>query len=229
MEDRTVSSRVPGRRRTPPLAPLLLVLSLPAWGQAAAEEFRFLRLNRAYVSFLPEMAPVELGGVTIRLTSPEHALSLHNHRAVVRPDGSGNHRTTLEIELSGRGVIAADILLGKVEGHVQDEVEVPSQTLLLHGHIDILSLDGGYLITPLSIDEDEVTVEIRSGLGVRLSFICRQLPLILVKMDCGALEEAVSRVRIPLDLVGETYLLRHDELSDAEREALDAYLSPPLH
>lgn len=201
--------------------------SVTARGQQdgdGSETFQFDRLNRSYEGFVQALLPIELGVAVVDLSSPEHVLTVHRHLATLEPAGNGQHHATLDLEFEGRGTIEAEIAIGHIRSHLDDELVVPRQRLKLEGRIELARTEQGYLITTRELDDD-VEVEIESRLAGQLFSLCHQLVLVLVTMDCQALENALSRVRAPLPAAGESYLLPDEELSDDDRRTLDAYLT----
>ncbi len=201
-----------------PGPPALSAVS-PATG-AEVREFRFERLDRTYEAFITDLAPVEIGAAHVELSSPEHSLTLVRHLARLESLGMGEFLIDLEVRFAGAGTLEADVTLGRIESHLSDRLAVPVQTLQLSGRVHIAAGTEGYLITTRELPA-EVTVHIESALAQRLFGICHQMVLVLVNLDCVDLEEALTRVRVPLPPAGETYLLGYDELTDPERLALD--------
>lgn len=202
----------------------LLVLGLLPRHHAGAESFEFHRLNRIYQAFLSELVPIDLGTVHVDLRTPAHSLTLVRHRALLQPAGDGEFTLDLEFRLSGWGRIDADVTMGKISSRLTDELAVPVQSVRLFSRVSILPTADGYAITTRVVQQ-EVLVQIESKLASRLFGLCRPMALVLVGLDCPALEQALTRVRVPLPAPGETYLLPYAEVDAAERARFDAYLS----
>ncbi|HVR28951.1 MAG TPA: hypothetical protein VMS86_05395 [Thermoanaerobaculia bacterium] len=190
---------------------------------AFADEFEFSRLNRTYGQFVEDLAPVVLGPMEVTLRSPEHQLDLVGHRAVLEPAADGSHRVRVSIELSGRGKLDAVLRAAGLEGRLADDLELPLQTLELVGRIRLERHAGGYDITLVEAPAS-VEVQIESRLAGRLVPLCRQMALVLVRFDCAALDDSLSRVQVPIPGPGAEFLLPIDELTPEERRRLDAYL-----
>jgi len=202
-----------------------------AWAStvvATGEEvraFHFDRLNRTYTSFVQDLASIELGAVHIDLASPEHSMTLERHTVRLEPLGGGSYRAALEIDFHGGGLLEADLLIGAIDSHLSDELTIPQQGITLEGRIRIDSRSEGYEITLLEIDQKEVAVRIQSKLAGRIVPLCHQLALVLVRLGCDALEEALTIVRVAMPPAGEVYFLFREELTETEAELLDAFLA----
>ena len=201
----------------------LLLLCLSGARSAAAEEFQFERLNRVYDEFLTDLAPIEVGPAHVDLRSPKHSLTLVRHKATLSPAQAGAHKIAIEVRVAGRGLIEADVSLGAISTTIEDDLVVPAQTLRLEGTAAVAKSAEGYVITTLSMPA-ETQVRIESQLATRLFKICHQMVLVLVNLDCVDLQNALTRVRVPLPPAGESYLLGFEELTPAEQAALDGYL-----
>jgi hypothetical protein len=203
------------------MALALAVAALPA---SAAVEFEFSRLNRTYTQFVQDLAPVVLGPVEVTLRSPEHELVLTGHRALLVPLADGTHRIQVTIELSGSGTIDAVLKAAGLEGKLEDALALPHQTLQMSGIIRLDPHAQGYDVTLVEAPE-QVEVQIESRLAGRLVPMCRQMALVLVRFDCAALDDALSRVQVPIPKPPAEFLLPIGELTGEERQRLDAYVA----
>ena len=201
---------------------ICLLVALPAL--AGAEEFHFENLDRTYRGFVQELTPIEMGVVEILLRSPEHELTLESHLASLWPEGGIEHGVSLHVQFSGHGLLDADLKVGAVEGKFEDELTLPSQALVLEGRIAIEGDPDGWTITLLE-GPAEVEVQIQSRLASRIVPLCKQMALVLVRFDCGALEDALTRIQVPMPKPGAQFFLARDELTEGEAADLDAYLS----
>ena len=201
---------------------LLLASCLPVGAQQSS--FEFQKINRTYEAFIEELAPVVIGPATIALSSQDHSLTLASHKAVMTPlDARGEFRIDLSMKFSGRGVLDADVSMGAIKTQLSDNLAVPAQTLDLSGRVRITAGETGYTVTTLEMTP-EVEVRIDSGLAKRLFRICHQMVLVLVNLDCVALEQSLTNVKAPLPPPGESYLLPYEELTEQERRDFDAFL-----
>ena len=202
---------------------IVALLGVPA--AAAAEEFSFPRLNRAYGDLVPEFAPVTSGPLTLRLSSPRQSLTVREHRLTLAPLADGTHTARLELEILGKGWLVGDISAGALATRVQDELLVPPQKLDLAGRVRVERGAGGYTVTALE-SPARVEVAIRSRVATDLVSWCDRMAIVtLALFDCGGLDRSLSRVVVPLPPAGESYLLPDEELSPEERAALDRYLA----
>ncbi len=205
---------------------LAALLALPGGALPATEPgvFELSSLNRSYERLAPDIVPIEVGGITIRLSSPRHHLLLAKNRLVLRPRPDGTFDAALQLEFSGRGHLVADIDLSGTPTRIEDELTVPAQRRTLMARVRLIPSAEGYLVTPLEMPET-FDVEIDSRLGGRLVGLCQGIVILaLGGVDCDAFAGLVGVARIPLPAVGETYLVEKDRISEVERQLLDAYL-----
>ena len=210
------------------LAVASLVLALPAASAPAqdATEDRvvsFERLNRVYEGLIDDLTPVQIGPAEILLRSPEHSLTVSRHEATLRPGDDGVFETTLQLELAGSGRIDADITIGSLESRLSQELTVPRQTLHLEGAIKVRRSSEGYWITTVRMPE-AARVRIESELGTQLFSVCRQMALVLVSLDCDAIERAVTLIHAPLPEAGGEYLIAMEDTTAEERRDFDRFL-----
>jgi hypothetical protein len=199
------------------------VLALALAAPLAAADFQFSKLNRTYTQLVDALAPIVLGPVEVLLRSPEHRLDLVAHRAVLEPADDGTHTIRVEIDLSGMGMIDAVLRTAGLEGKLQDELTLPRQTLSMTGRIGLAPGPDGYVVTLIEAPE-QVEVRIESRLAGRLVPLCRQMALVLVRFDCVALEESLTRVQVPIPEAGTQFVLPAAEMTGEERDRFDTYL-----
>jgi len=77
------------------LLSLGLILSLPlripkTHAETRPEHFQFERLNKTYEKIAPKIKEVQIGPLFIRLSSPEHQLTLHSHGLEIQAMGGNN-------------------------------------------------------------------------------------------------------------------------------------------
>jgi hypothetical protein len=144
----------------------------------------------------------------------------------LEPRGDGSHTARLELELLGKGWLVGDIAAGGLTTRIQDELLVPPQTLDLGGRVHLARAAQGYTLTALE-SPPRVEVAIRSRVATDLVGWCDRMSMLaLALFDCGGLDRALSRVVVPLPAAGESFFLADEELTDADRAALDRYLRP---
>ncbi len=210
----------------PPALLGLLLLSAPAAAQDGSDTrvVSFERLNRVYEHLIDDLVPVSIGPAEIMLRSPEHALTVSHHAATLRPLESGVFEVALELEIAGSGRIDADVVIGSLESRLSQELTVPRQTLHLEGAITVRRAEEGYWITTERMPE-AAQVRIESELGTQLFTVCRQMALVLVSLDCDAIERAVTLIRAPLPEAGGEYLIGLEDTTEDERKAFDRFLA----
>ena len=220
--------------RPGPGVPALLLLALavaaPALAQQAgagerggARAFSFERLNRVYEQLIDDLSAVRIGPAEVALRSPEHALTIVRHEATLVPGDDGAFETELELEIEGAGRISADVVIGSLESQLTQELVVPRQTLRLEGEIAIRRDEEGYRIRTERMPAT-TQVRIESELGTQLFTVCRQMALVLVSLDCEAIERAVTLIAVPLPEAGAEYLIALADTTPEERRELDRFL-----
>lgn len=225
-EEVTEIARLP----VPPPAVLvllpLLLLAAPAAAQdePGARVVSFERLNRVYERLIDDLVPVSIGLAEVMLRSPEHSLSVTHHAATLRPLEGGVFEVALELEITGSGRIDAEVTIGSLESRLSQELTVPRQTLHLEGAITVRRSEEGYWIATERMP-DAAQVRIESELGTQLFTVCRQMALVLVSLDCDAIERAVTLIRAPLPEAGGEYLIGLEDTTEEEREEFDRYLA----
>ena len=168
----------------------------------------------------------------IALSSPEHSMTLERHSARLVALGNSEYLTRLAIDFHGWGILAVRVDIGGVESELEDELALPSQSLVLEGLLKLEPVEAGYEITLLEAFQEQVAVKIESKIAGRIVPLCRQLSLVLVNLDCDVLEETLSVVQVPMPAPGEVFLLPGEELTEGELEELNAFLeagsAPPI-
>lgn len=214
-----------GARRAAPVSAIWLALAGGALALHAGNvlEMSFRSLDRTYEALVDELAPIEIGPARVRLRSPEHSLRILRHRATLVPSKAGGHDVALEVSFSGSGRVEADVEMGAVASQLADDLVVPEQTLVLEGRAGISRTEEGYQVTVLAVPES-VSVKIQSRLAGRLVGLCRPMALVLVSLDCVALEQALGSITVPLPAPGSEYVLPFSEVDADERARFDAYL-----
>lgn len=204
------------------LIPALLLLgAAPGPGQ-----FRFERYNRSYPDAVPQIAPIEQGPLTIRLSSPRNNLTLRSHLLRLEPGPAGSHTAEMRLEFQGKGWLVADVDVAGFTGtRLQDEVLVPPQVATLEGRVRVTREPGAYVVTTEQLPR-QIRVRIQSGLATQMASLCDRIPVLPgAELDCQRMERALSAATIPLPPAGESYLLEDAELTAEERRQLDTYLA----
>jgi hypothetical protein len=190
-------------------------------------ELTFPRFNDVYEQPGVMSEPLEQGGMTIRLSSPDNHLVLRSHRVRLAPLGDGTHWVEVVADFAGRGRVIAHLDFGNGQGtRLEDQVVLPPQTRTVIGRVVIAMGEGGdYEITPVELP-DTVAIAFESKLAGGLGDLCRTVSLLgSLAIDCGSVEAGLTTAAIPLPDPGETYLLPADRLTADDRGRLDAYLA----
>ncbi len=193
-----------------------------AYGKRS-NEFVFDRLNRTYHDVAPGMSPIRRGPLTIRLSSPRHAITLREHHLELEPQGDGLHSMRLEAEFNGAGDLVADLDLAGLQNRLEDKVIIPVQRKSIDGRVRLERDEGGYSVIPVTMPAS-VELEIRSGLAKRLVNWCDQVSWLSMNiLDCRGLDRQLSTVSFPVPQ-GGTYFLSDADLTPQEHEQVRAYL-----
>jgi len=209
----------------------LLLLAAPSPGvvrntaqeEPEAQTFSFQALNRDWEQLIDDLPAVTIGPAEVALRSPEHSLTILHHAATLSANGDGVFETELELEIEGSGTIAAEIVIGTLESQLTQDLIVPHQTPLLRGATTFRRSDEGYWIRTERMPET-TRVRIESELGTRLFTLCRQMALVLVSLDCDAIERAVTLITVPLPEAGGEYLIPLEDTTAEERRAFERFL-----
>jgi hypothetical protein len=217
------------------LAPVvsLLVAVLGAGAPAAAASpspadvsFELTRLNRTYSDIAGEMAPLDLDPVTVRLSSTHQTIVVRRNRITLRPIGDGSFEGSAEIELFGKGDLAADVAFGSgTPQHLTDELVLPQQRIVLDGRVRIARAQGGYEVTTEQLPP-ELRVDIRSRMVGDFLQACAGMALLsLGAVDCDRAAQTLERPALPMPPPGSRFLLADADLTAADRARLDALLA----
>ncbi len=185
------------------------------------QHFQFDRLNKSYENVAPKIKEAQSGPLIIRLSSPEHQLTLYSHRLEIQPMGGNNiHQIKLSAEIEGRGRLLAEIDLLGLRQTIKDRFQIPRQKKQLTGKVRIDRETAGYRITPIKTPKS-ISITIHSDLGLQLVLWCNALPLPL--LDCADLDRVLSQLTLPLPQ-DKIFFIKNAELRPDEQAALDKYL-----
>lgn len=186
-------------------------------------EFRFPALNRSYSQLVDVLAPIEIGPAVVEMSTPDHTLTLHDHKARVVPLGDGVFDVHIEVEAEGRGELIADLTIGVMKSHLEDLLILPRQQILAAGKVTVQTVEEGWWLT-LVESQDEIVVHIQSRMAGRIVPLCRQMSLVLVALDCDLLEKTLSEIHVPAPEPGTQFFLARSDLSSQEAVTLQAFL-----
>ena len=206
-------------------AALALLLALPSAG--SAETLELERLNRTYTDVAGELAPLVYDPLVIRLQSPAQTVIVRRNTVALTPVGGGRYRAALEVELSGKGSLIADLELGGgTPQRMTDEVVLPPQTIALDAVVSVRRGEGGYRVMAHELPK-AVRVDIRSRLVGEILEACSGLALLtLGALDCAPVTDALERPSLPLPGPGAELWLADADLTDADRAQIDALIAP---
>ena len=211
--------------------PSLLLLAFCSWPVQAAAPSAFVfsseARNGVYEDTFQEISPVERGGMTIDMASPDNEITIHGHRIELTPQGERVHRGNLTVEVSGWGDLIADVAFtsGSPPQRFRDRLTIPRQTVDLSGLVLLSKTTDGYVVTPLEMPKT-VPVRVESGLADGIVASCEALSrLPFLSLGCSGLGQAFERVQVPLPGPGQSYVLPAGELTADERRQLDGYLA----
>lgn len=186
------------------------------------QHFQFERLNKNYENIAPKIKEVQSGPLIIRLSSPEHQLTLHSHGLEIQPVGGNNiHKIKLSAEIEGTGRLLAEIDLLGLRQTIKDRFQIPRQKKQLTGKVRVDRETAGYRITPIKIPKS-ISIIIQSDLGLQLVLWCKALPLPL--LDCADLDRVLSQLTLPLPQ-DKIFFIKNTDLRPDEQAALDKYLA----
>jgi hypothetical protein len=206
-----------------------LVLALGAGGAAGlARSIEFPRLNQTYTNLAPEIAPFSSGGLNVRLRSPANSVTVRSHRLELDPLPDGTVRFVVTASVLGKAQLVAELDAGGIPAELADEVLLPIQDVEVTGRAEVRRTADGYEVLPRELPS-HVTLAVQSRLGGQLVTWCDLSSILLPGLECGGLDQALSRLSLPLPPPGETYFLEASRLLPEEQATLDAALgaAPP--
>ena len=143
---------------------LALVLAAAAAGAAFAERLALERFNRTYPDVAGELAPLVYEPLVIRLESPAQTVVVRRNVVELAPLGGGRFRAAVEVELSGKGTLVADLELGGGQPQrMTDEVVLPLQTIAVDAVVSVHRGQGGYRVVAHELPKT-LRVDVRSRL-----------------------------------------------------------------
>lgn len=186
------------------------------------------RVDGIHQDLTAKIAPVEIGAIVVKLTSPSHTLEVLEHGLELQPLEIGVTAARLRLRYRGTGRILAEMEVGSLPARLEDQVELPEQVTDIAGSFEIMPQQGGYLVTVRELPS-HVNLQVDSRLGGQLVLLCRGLAVLAWGgIDCNSLSVAFSSLRLPLPAPGKTYNVAAAALTEVERSQLDAYLASQL-
>ena len=202
----------------------LVTAALQGFGLAAEVpsevEVELSSLNGVYEDLDSNLEPIRQGSLTIRVSSPEHRLTVHGNRLQLSTRGDGTVDAAIEVNFEGHGQLIADV---DGFGRFTDLVDAPRQTVLARGNVRLARAADGYLFTVVSADPT-VQLEVKSGVAGQIVSACRAASMIpFVNLPCDGLETALGYVNVPMPPAGQQFLLPAAEMTAAEQAILDRF------
>lgn len=193
---------------------------------AQTGEFELQVLDRtfteAHTDF--EILPVRQGPVTVLVSSPSHAVTVHDNTLRLRPvpdAPAGTVDAWLEVDLEGSGELIATVReTGSV---IRDSLLAPRQSVEVAARLRLLRAVDGYLVEFVETRQETVDFRIESAVAKQMVTACTAFRLFLGALDCGALAEGLSVARVPMPEPGTRYRLPYDALTPADRVLLDRF------
>lgn len=188
------------------------------------------RVNGVHRDLAVEIAPIQQGAFTVRLTSPSHRLEILEHELRLRPMAGGAHAALLWARFQGEADVEADLDIAGLPGQIADFVELPLQEMRLEGQVELSRVGDSYRLVTVSLPP-YAKMKIRSRLGGQLVSICRTLTLFSPGggAECDLLQHSLSELRLPLPEPGSDFSITAAQLTENERHQLDAYLARSSH
>lgn len=188
-------------------------------------ELPFDRLHGVYEDLPADVAPIESGPVSIRLSSPSHRLELLASKLELGRLGGDRHRVRGMARFSGTGTLVTELDFGGVPASFRDNVVLPEQDVFVEGTISVEVVDEGYLVTVEELP-GFLALQMDSALGSQLVAWCNRLALFVAgDAGCRELDRELSHPKLPLPAAGSEHLIRWTDLTEAERAQIDVYLS----
>jgi hypothetical protein len=182
------------------------------------------RVNGVHRDFETDLAPIEIGPVTVVLTSPTHFLEVFEHELRLEPGKDGTEAATLRARYQGQAHLVAELGMAGVTSEIDDDIELPLQDTEVSGRIEIVRVGDGYRVTALEAPS-HVEIQVESDLAGRLGLLCRGLAVLAMgNVDCEAVDQAMSVVKVPLPEPGEEFFVASEDLTEMERGQIESYL-----
>ena len=182
------------------------------------------RVDGVHQDLAADLEPVAIGPLTVRLTSPNHSLEVLEHELSLGPGPDGSDAAGLRARYRGHAHLVAELEVGGVTSELEDDIVLPLQETEVAGLVDIDEVEGGFRVVALE-GPSHVEIRVESNLAEKLGLLCRGFAVLAMgNVDCGALDQAMSVVRVPLPEPGEEFFIGRGDLTEHERRQIDRYL-----
>jgi hypothetical protein len=182
------------------------------------------RVNGIHSDLETDLAPIEVGPVTVVLTSPTHSLEVFEHELRLAPGKDGAETATLRARYQGVAHLVAELEVAGIASEIDDNIELPLQETEISGLVEIVRLGDGYRVTVLEAPS-HVEIQVESDMAGRLGMLCRGFAVLAMgSVDCEAVDQSMSVVKVPLPEPGEEFFVASEDLTEQEREQVETYL-----
>ncbi len=107
---------------------------------------------------------------------------------------------------------------------IDDNIELPLQEIEIAGRVEIVKEENGYRVTAIETPS-HVEIQVESDMAGQLGLLCRGFAVLAMgNVDCEAVDQAMSVIKVPLPEPGEEFFIAEDDLTDAERDQIEDYL-----
>ncbi len=182
------------------------------------EEIEIGFMNAVYEDLDSNLQPITQGGITIRVSSPEHRLTVHGNRLTLAANDDGSLDAVMEVDFEGGGHLIADV---ETIGRFEDRVTALRQTARAAGTVRLTRSGGNYLFTVVEADRS-VGLEIDSGVARQVVGACRVFA-VLMSLPCAGIEQSLRVIQVPMPAPGEQFQVPADLLSDGEKAFFDRF------
>jgi len=182
------------------------------------------RVNGVHSELTTDLAPIQMGPMTIILTSPSQTLEVLEHQLGLRSVAEGVDAGRLTARYQGRAHLVAELEIAGMSSEIEDHIELPLQEVNIAGKVRIAKEDDSYRITVIDAPS-HVEIEVESDLAERLGLLCQGFAVLAMgSVDCDAVDQAMSVIRVPLPEPGDEFVVAGEELTEHEREQFENFL-----
>ncbi len=175
-------------------------------------------MNGVHEDLDANLQPIRQGSITIRVSSPDHRLTVHGNRLTLTPRSDGALDAAIEVDFEGRGHLIADV---ESVGRFEDQVRARRQTARAEGRVRLTRAGDNYVFTVETADR-AVPLEIDSGVASQVVGACRIVAMLL-SLPCQSIEKSLSVVNVPMPGPGEQIPVPADLLSDEVKAFFDRF------
>lgn len=210
--------------RQSPLALIFAFLLLPL--AAAADTIEIQAANGSYTQLGAQLQPIVQGPFTIHVASPRHEIKVHSNRLDLVKGPGLTVDARFEVELEGFGDLIADVV-GPDGGstHFEERVSARRQRIRVAATMRLQKVPQGYMWTLVAPLTPTIDFYVESGLSSKLVATCKVFAVlpILGAIDCGALENALTTLKVPMPKAGTQWLVAPERLTAGEKSFLDRF------